>query len=86
MRFGPLLDDVLWDPPATAGVLGGIFYRVIVINNNTGQILVSATTNNTGYQIATLQLCQFYTVNVTAFSSEHHSDSVVTDLRVPGGE
>ena len=85
VRFSPLLDGVSWDPSATAGVFGGIFYRVIVINNDTSQILVSDTTNNTYYPLATLQLCQYYTVNVTAFSSDHHSDSVVTGLRVPGG-
>ena len=86
VRFGPSLDDVLWDPPATAGVLGGLSYIVIVMNNNTGQVIVSAITNNTNYPLSALQLCQFYTANVTAFSSEHHSDSVVTELRVPGGE
>ena len=81
------MSDVLWDPPATAGVLGGLSYIVIVMNNNTGQVIVSAITNNTNYPLPVhSSLCQFYTANVTAFSSEHHSDSVVTELRVPGGE
>ena len=86
MRFTPLFSAVLWDPPATAGVLSGLSYIVIVMNNNTGQVIVSATTTNTNYTLPVLQLCQYYTANVTAFSSEHHSDSVVTGLRVPGGD
>ena len=87
MRFTPSFSAVLWDPPATAGVLSGLSYIVIVMNNNTGQVIVSATTTNTNYPLpAGLKSCQYYTANVTAFSSEHHSDSVVTGLRAPGGE
>ena len=87
MRFTPSFSAVLWDPPATAGVLSGLSYIVIVMNNNTGQVIVSATTNNTNYELSNaLPRCQYYTANVTAFSSEHHSDSVVTGQRVPGGE
>ena len=86
MRFTPAFSAVLWDPPATAGVLSGLSYIVIVMNNNTGQVIVSATTTNTNYTLPVLQLCQYYTANVTAFSSEHHSDSVVTGQRTPGGE
>ena len=84
--FTPSFSAVLWDPPATAGVLSGLSYIVIVMNNNTGQVIVSATTTNTNYPLPVLQPCQYYTANVTAFSSEHHSDSVVTGQRVPGGE
>ena len=88
VRFTPLFSAVLWDPPATAGVLSGLSYIVIVMNNNTGQVIVSATTTNTNYPLppGTIELCQYYTANVTAFSSEHHSDSVVTGQRTPGGE
>ena len=86
MRFTPSFSAVLWDPPATAGVLSGLSYIVIVMNNNTGQVIVSATTTNTNYPLPVLQPCQYYTANVTAFSSEHHSDSVVTGQRTPGGE
>ena len=89
MRFTPSFSAVLWDPPATAGVLSGLSYIVIVMNNNTGQLIVSATTTNTNYQLPknAIQPCQYYTANVTAFSSEHHSDSVVTaGQRTQGGE
>ena len=84
--FTPSFAYVLWDPPATAGVLGGLSYIVNVMNNNTGQVIVSATTTNTTYLLPALKLCQYYTANVTAFSSEHHSDSVVTGQRTPGGD
>ena len=86
VRFTPSFSAVLWDPPATAGVLSDLSYIVIVMNSNTGQVIVSATTTNTNYPLPVLQPCQYYTANVTAFSSEHHSDSVVTGQRVPGGE
>ena len=80
--------SLLWDPPATAGVLSGLSYTVIVMNNNTGQVTVNATTNKTNYPLpAGLNMpCQYYTANVTAFSSQHHSESVVIGQRVPGGE
>ena len=86
MRFTPSFSAVLWDPPATVGVLSGLSYIVIVMNNNTSQVIVSATTTNTNYPLPVLKSCQYYTTNVTAFSSEHHSDSVVTGQRTPGGE
>ena len=86
MRFTPSFSDVLWDPPATAGVLSGLFYIVIVMNNNTGQVIVSDTTTNTVYPLPVIKSCQYYTANVTAISSQHHSESVVTGQRTPGGE
>ena len=86
MRINPSFSDVEWDPPATAGVLSGLSYIVIVMNNNTGQVIVSDTTTNTSYPLPVLVLCQYYTANVTAFSSQHHSESVVTVQRAPGGE
>ena len=87
VRFTLTFRAVLWDPPATAGVLSGLSYIVIVMNN-TGQVIVSATTNNTNYPLPAglNKPCQYYTANVTAFSSEHHSDSVVTGQSTPGGE
>ena len=86
MRFTPSFSAVLWDPPATAGVLSGLSYIVIVMNNNTGQVIVSATTNNTNYPLPVLQPCQYYTANVTAFPSGRPSINVVTGQRTPGGE
>ena len=87
VRFTPLLRFIMWDPPATAGVLSGLSYIVIVMNNNTGQVIVSDTTNSTKYPLPnTIELCQYYTANVTAFSSQHHSESVFTGQRTPGGD
>ena len=88
MRFSFSFISLLWDPPATAGVLSGLSYVVIVMNNDTGQVIVSETTTNTNYPLpAGLNMpCQYYTANVTAFSSQHRSESVVTGQRVPGSE
>ena len=87
IRFISSFSIVAWNPPATAGVLSGLSYIVNVMNNNTGLVIVNATTNNTSYPLpAGLNIpCQYYTANVTAFSSQHHSESVVTGQRVPGG-
>ena len=86
VRFTDSFSDVLWDPPATAGVLSGLSYIVIVMNNNTGQVIVHQMTNNTYIPLPLLPVCQYYTANVTAFSSQHYSDSVKTVQRLPGGE
>ena len=84
VRFTPSFSAVLWDPPATAGVLSGLSYIVIVMNNNTCQVIVNQTTTNTIYPLPPLPFCQYYTANVTAFSSQHHSESVVTGQRQGG--
>ena len=84
VRFTPSYSAVLWNPPATAGVLSGLMYHVI-LNSNSGQLIINLTTNYTNSSLP-LQPCQYYMINVTAFSSEHHGDSVVMQLMVPGGE
>ena len=88
MRFTPSFTNVLWDPPATAGVLSGLLYKVITKNINTSQVIVNEITTNTFCPLSggLLELCQYYTANVTAFKSVHHSDSVATGQRAPGGE
>ena len=69
-----------------AGVLGGLSYIVIVMNSNTGQVIVSDTTNSTNYPLPGAPApCQYYTANVTAFSSEHQGDSVSTEIPVSAG-
>ena len=85
VRFSVSFISLLWDPPATAGVLSGLSYIVIVMNSNTGQVVVSDTTTNTNYPLPPLPSCQYYTANVTAFSSQHRSESVVIGQR-QGGE
>ena len=75
----------MWDPPLTAGTLDSLYYRVIVVNNHTGVVIVSITTTMTTQPLPAVQPCQYYTANVTAFSSEYHGDSVVTGERSPGG-
>ena len=75
----------MWDPPLTAGTLDSLHYRVIVVNNDTGVVIVSNTTTVTIQPLPDVQLCQYYTANVTAFTSEYHGDSVVTVERSLGG-
>ena len=79
LRFNPSSSQVLWDPPSTVGVLSGLTYQVILISN---EVIVSETTDNTYYPLPTLQPCQYYTANVTAFSSEYHGDSVIFKQRI----
>ena len=75
----------MWDPPLTAGTLDSLHYRVIVVNNDTGVVIVSIITTVTTQLLPDLQRCQYYTANVTAFSSEYHGDTVVIAERSPGG-
>ena len=75
----------MWDPPLTAGTLDSLHYHVIVVNNDTGITIVSNTTTVTTQPLPHVQPCQYYTANVTAFSSEYLGDSVVTGERSQGG-
>ena len=84
VRFTSSLSDIQWDPPLTG--LSGLMYKVTAMDINTGQIVVNKTTSNTSCPLPPLISCQYYTVNVTAFSSQQQGDSVVTDLRPPGSE
>ena len=79
LRFNPSFSQVLWDPPSTVGVLSGLTYQVILISN---EVIVSETTDNTYYPLPALQPCQYYTANVTAFSSEYHGDSATFKQRI----
>ena len=75
----------MWDPPLTVGTLDSLHYRVIVVNNDTGVVIVNNTTTVTTHSLPDVQRCQYYTANVTGFSSEYHGDSVVYGERSPGG-
>ena len=87
LQFGPSFSSILWDPPATAGVLNLSFsYNVIVTNMNTGQVIVSDTTTNTIYPLPVIKSCQYYTANVTVFYKNHFGDSVVTEKRTQGSK
>ena len=76
----------MWDPPLAAGTLDSLQYHVIVANNDTGVVIVNRTTTvktQPLYQCSAVSV--YYTANVTAFSSEHHGDSMVTGERSLGG-
>ena len=75
----------MWDPPLTAGTLDSLHYHVIVVNNDSGVVIVSNTITTTRQPLPHVQQCQYYTANVTAFSSEYHGDSMVTGERQLGG-
>ena len=83
LQFESSFSSILWDPPATAGVLNLLFsYNVIVTNMNTSEVIVSDTTNDTIYPLPQLKSCQYYTANVTVFYKDHFGDSVVTGQRL----
>ena len=82
VRLNPSFNTLLWDHAAGSGLM----YRVILKYSNTSQLIANDTTFTKSLSLPTLQLCQYYTANVTAFTAELHSDTVVTELRVPGGE
>ena len=79
VRLNPSFNTLLWDHAPGSGLM----YRVDLMNT---QLIVNETTSTTHLSLPALQLCQYYTASVTAFTTELHSDTVVTELRVPGGE
>ena len=88
LRFSPLFNQVLWDPPSTAGVLSGLYYQVTVTSNGSNEandFKKIATTPNTYYNFSGTMRCQNYTASVTAFSSERHGTTVTITQRTPGG-
>ena len=82
VRLNPSFNTLLWDHAPGSGLM----YRVDLMNTIVGELIVNETTSTTNLSLPTLQLCQYYTASVTAFTDELHSDTVVTELRVPGGE
>ena len=71
---------ISWDPPHTAGVLGNLFYQLVVINNNTGQVIVNTTTTLTSYGFL-FELCQVYVGKVTAHVGNMVGETVVREQR-----
>ena len=83
--FNDAEGSISWDPPQTAGVLGNLFYRLVVINNNTGLVIVNTTTTLTSYYFP-FELCQDYMGQVTAHVGNIAGETVVRQLRTIGGE
>ena len=75
----------MWEPPPIVGALNGLYYHVIVVNNDTGVVIVNNSTTKTNYTLPDVQLCQNYTANVTACSTEYCGDSIVYGQSPPGG-
>ena len=55
MRFTPSFSAVLWDPPATAGVLSGLLYEITLKKNGTDEPIVDKLTNTCIIIVATTQ-------------------------------
>ena len=77
--------SISWDPAHTAGVVGNMFYQLVVINSNTGQVIVNTTTTLTTYYFP-FELCQVYVGKVIAHVGNIAGGTVVQQLRTIGGE
>ena len=85
LRFNPSFTTILWDPPlSTAGLMSSLYYQVTVMNIDSGVIFINTTTNSY-YTLPDIQLCEYYTANVTVSSSGYHGDGVVFGQVTPGG-
>ena len=85
LNFNDAEGSISWDPPNTAGVLGNLFYQLVMINNSTGQVIVNTTTTLTTYYF-TLEVCQVYVGKVTAHVGNIAGKTVVREHRTLGGE
>ena len=86
MRFTPSFSAVLWDPPATAGVLSGLLYEITLKKNGTDEPIVDKNTTNTSCPLPDLQRCQYYTANVAVFYKDYSGSRVVFGQKIPGGK
>ena len=83
--FNDKTSSISWDPPQTAGVLGDLFYQLVVINNNTDQVIVNNKTTLTSYYFP-FEVCQVYVGKVTAHVGDIAGETVVQQHRTLGGE
>ena len=80
LNFNNEESTISWDPPQTAGVLGNLFYQLVVINNNTAQVIVNITTTLTSYGLP-FEPCQVYVGKVTAHVGNMAGETVVREHR-----
>ena len=85
MNFDEHASTISWDPPETAGVLGSLFYQLLVINKNTDHVIVNTTTTLTSYGLP-FELCQVYVGTITAHVGNMAGETVVREHRIRGGE
>ena len=86
LNFNDVEGSISWDPPQTAGVLGNISYQLVVISNNTGQVIVNTTTSFTTSYYFSFEVCQAYVCKVTAHVGDIAGETVVQQHRTIGGE
>ena len=80
MDFNNQKSTVSWDPPQTAGILGNLFYHLVVINMNTDQVIVNITTTLTSYGFP-FEPCHVYVGKVTAHVGNMAGGTVVQEHR-----
>ena len=85
LNFNDATGSISWDPPHTAGIVGNLSYQLVVISNNTGQMIVNTTTTLTSYYFP-FELCQVYAGKVTAHVGDIAGETVVQQHRTIGGE
>ena len=85
VNFNDVEGFISWDPPETAGVVGNLFYQLVVINKNTGQVIVNTTTTLTSYGLP-FEPCQVYVGKVTAHVGNMAGETVVQEYRTPTSE
>ena len=85
MNFDDDTSTISWDPPETAGVLGSLFYQLLVINKNTDHVIVNTTTALTSYGFPS-KLCQVYVGTVKPHVGNMAGETVVREYRTRGGE
>ena len=88
LKFSPSFSNISWEPPPTAGVLGTLYYYLIVTNVNIGRVIINITTTGTSYPIDSPDYCTHYNASVTAFSVDltAKGDTVDTTDRTPGSK
>ena len=85
VNFDDVEGSISWDPPETAGVLGNLFYQLVVINKSTDQVIVNTTTTLTSYGLP-FEPCQVYVGEVTAHVGNIAGGTVVQEHRTPTRE
>ena len=80
MDFNNQKSTVLWDPPQTAGILGNLFYQLVVIKKNTDQVVVNTTTTLTSYYFP-FETCLEYVGKVTAHVGNTAGGTIVREHR-----
>ena len=86
LRFNPLSNAIIWDPPPTVGELSDLTYYLTVTNMNTGVVDINTNTTDNSYTFDFAQSCTLYKFSVTAFSQDQSGKTENTVEKIPGSE